>query len=205
MMTQRVDNISHVNNEGSQSELETLSNLLLSVIGLAGFQLDFSIKREPGPQAQIRVEFKGPDAALLTARNGELLNALEFIGAKALRLEQEEHDRVVFDANSFKAKRDRDLQHSAAEAIASVRRTGKPYAFAPMSSHERRLLHMALSESGLPTASSGEPPRRYVVLYPESYRSGAPDGNVADDPNHTVKTEDRANAIRNSFRRRQGP
>ena len=202
MTTEKVDNISHVNNKGSQDELETLSSLLLSVIGFAGFELDFSIKRETGPQGQIRVEFKGPDTALLTARNGELLNALEYIGAKALGLEQEEHDRIVFDANSFKARRDRDLQRWASEAIASVRRTGKPYAFAPMTSHERRLLHMALSESGLPTESSGEPPRRYVVLYPQNYRSGIADGNIAGEPADSVKTEDRANAIRSSFRRR---
>jgi spoIIIJ-associated protein len=202
MMSDIVDNINHVNNSGSQSELETLSSLLLTVIGFAGFQLDFSIKRETGPRGQIHVDFKGPDTRLLTARNGELLNSLEYIAAKVLRLEQEEHDSIVFDADGFKARRDRDLQRSAAEAIASVKRTGKPYAFAPMSSHERRLLHMALTESGLPTASSGEPPRRYVVLYPANYRSGTPDGNIAGEPNDPVKTEDRVNAIRSSFRRR---
>jgi spoIIIJ-associated protein len=203
-MTQIVDNISHVSSEGSQqSELETLSSLLLSIIGFAGFRLEFGIKRESGPDGQIRVEFRGSDTRLLTARNGELLNALEYIAAKALRLEQEQHDRIVFDADSFKEKRDRDLQRWAMEAITSVKNTGKPYAFAPMTSHERRLLHMALSESGLPTASSGEPPRRYVVLYPENYRGSAPDGNVAaSEPEDQTKTEDRANAIRSLFRRR---
>jgi spoIIIJ-associated protein len=36
-----------------------------------------------------------------------------------------------------------------------------------MSSRERRMLHLLLSESGLPTASSGEGSLRFVVLYPE--------------------------------------
>ena len=236
-MTQTiVDGTNSMKADISQSEKRTLSNLLETVIKSAGFQLEFSIQQDPGPEVvhatepaaaaadssgpqsapaggRLRVEFTGADTPLLTARNGELLNALEYIGAKMLKLEQEDHDRISFDADSFKVNRDRDLRRSAEEAIASVRRTGRPYAFAPMTSHERRLLHLILSESGLPTASSGEVPRRYVVLYPENYRAAAA-GAVSDtlpgekrsvvtggrtDP---AKTEDRAHAIRSSFRRR---
>jgi spoIIIJ-associated protein len=32
------------------------------------------------------------------------------------------------------------------------------------------MLHLFLRDSGLQTASSGEGPRRFVVLYPEGYR-----------------------------------
>ena len=38
-----------------------------------------------------------------------------------------------------------------------------------MNSRERRMLHLFLRDSGLRTASSGEGPRRFVVLYPEGY------------------------------------
>jgi spoIIIJ-associated protein len=233
-MTQTfVDTMIPVTKEIAQSEIKTLGNLLETLIKSAGFQLEFNIQQDPGAEAanaapavpavpstqqtpaagRIRVEFSGVDTTLLTSRNGELLNALEYIGAKVLKLEQEDHDHISFDADSFKANRDRDLRRSAEEAIASVRRTGRPYAFAPMTSHERRLLHMALSESGLPTASSGEVPRRYVVLYPENYRAAAT-GAVSDslpgekrsvasgERRDPAKTEDRAHAIRSSFRRR---
>ncbi len=215
-----VETINQLTNTTTQSQIEALTNLLRNLIASAGFQLEFSIEEEPGsdaasaapaPAGRIRVEFKGPDTPLLTSRNGELLNALEHVGAKALHLEPEDHDRITFDADSFKANRDRDLRRSANEAIASVRRTGRPYAFAPMTSHERRLLHLVLSESGLPTASSGEVPRRYVVLYPENYRAAAAADTLETLPGErravtggrdSVKTEDRAHAIRSSFRRR---
>src|SRR5208283_1357501 len=55
-----------------------------------------------GPRA-LYVEFTGPDTALLTTRNGEVLNALEHIATKMLRLEPEQQDLVSFDANQFKA------------------------------------------------------------------------------------------------------
>jgi spoIIIJ-associated protein len=141
----------------------------------------------------IKVEFSGPDTALLLSRNGELLHAIEHIAAKILRLEPEDHDLVSFDAEGFKAKRDHELQRTAAAAIQAVRNTGRPYSFPPMTSRERRMLHLALAKSGLPTASSGEVPRRFVVLYPEGFQSTQP---------AQVATEDRTRAIRNSFRRR---
>ena len=139
----------------------------------------------------ICVELTGTDTPLLLARNGELLHAIEHIAAKILRLEPEEHDLIFFDAAGFKAKRDRELQLAAQTAIEQVRANGRPYSFPPMTSRERRMLHLALAKSGLPTASSGEGPRRFVVLYPEGPAPAQP-----------LATEDRTRAIRNSFRRR---
>jgi spoIIIJ-associated protein len=118
----------------------------------------------------IYVECKGPDTELLLACDGELLRSLEHLAAKMLRLEPDDHDLVSFDANGFKATRARALRESANAAIDHVEETGEPFRFPPMNSRERRMLHMFLGDSGLQTASSGEGPRRFVVLYPEGYR-----------------------------------
>jgi spoIIIJ-associated protein len=142
---------------------------------------------------EITVELTGSDTPLLLARNGELLHAIEHIAAKILRLEPEEHDRIFFDAEGFKATRNRELDLMAEMAVEKVRATGRPFSFAPMSSRERRILHLSLVKSGLPTASSGEGPGRFVVLYPEGHEPIKP---------ATPSAEDRTRAIRNSFRRR---
>src|SRR5271168_12595 len=170
---------------------------MLSTLG--GLQLTAAISepaanqtRETG-QPEISVELSGPDTPLLLARNGELLHAIEHIAAKILRLEPEEHDRISFDAAGFKATRNRELDLMAEMAIQKVRATGQPYSFSPMTSRERRILHLALAKSGLPTASSGEGPGRFVVLYPEGLQPSQPAQPSA---------EDRTRAIRNSFRRR---
>jgi spoIIIJ-associated protein len=142
---------------------------------------------------EITVELSGADTPLLLARNGELLHAIEHIAAKILRLEPEEHDRISFDADGFKATRNRELDMMAEIAVQKVRATGRPFSFAPMTSRERRILHLSLAKSGLPTASSGEGPGRFVVLYPEGLEPSQPAAPSA---------EDRTRAIRNSFRRR---
>ncbi len=148
---------------------------LLTTAG--GFRLKFRITAGAGAadpdgfeRRDIYVECKGPDADLLLDRDGELLRSLEHIAAKILRLEPEEHDRVSFDANGYKAERAADLRELAEEGIDAVEDTDEPYKFPPMSSRERRMLHMFLKDSGLQTASSGEGPRRFVVLYPEGYQ-----------------------------------
>jgi spoIIIJ-associated protein len=118
----------------------------------------------------IYVECKGPDVELLLDNDGELLRALEHIAAKVLRLEPEEHDRISFDADGFKADRAAGIREIADEALERVDETGEPYRFPPMNSRERRMLHLFLKDSGLQTASAGEGPSRSVVLYPEGYR-----------------------------------
>jgi spoIIIJ-associated protein len=126
---------------------------------------------------EIYVELAGPDAPLLTQRGGELLRALEHVAAKIIRLDQEEHDKVSFDANNFKALRARELKLAAETAAEKIRHNGQPYSFAPMSSRERRMLHLAFrGYEDLETASSGEGLRRFVVAYPKGYdRSKSPD------------------------------
>lgn len=167
---------------------------LLTTMG--GMRLKFRITAGAGAadpdgleDRLIYVEISGPDAKLLTDRDGELLRALEHLCAKALRLEPDEHDRISFDADGFKAARNRELLNVAKRGIESVRSSQKPYSFEPMSSRERRMLHLVLKNAeGMRTESSGEGPRRFVVLYPENWRSR--------------ETDDRAQKIRERFRRR---
>ena len=163
--------------EDLASAAEKIASLMTLLTTTGGFRLKFRITAGAGAadpdgfeRRDIYVECKGPDAELLTDNDGEVLRALEHVAAKILALESEDHDRVSFDANGFKAERAAAIQDAAEDAVAEVEDTGEPFRFSPMSSRERRMLHMFLVDSGLQTASSGEGPRRHVVLYPKGYR-----------------------------------
>lgn len=156
---------------------QKIADFLKMLISLGGLRLKYRITAGAGAadpagleSREIYVELAGPDAALLTQRGGELLRALEHVAAKMLRLENEEHDRISFDAENFKALRAREMKLAADTAAERVRHSGQPYAFAPMSSRERRMLHLALrAYEDLETASSGEGMHRYVVVYPKGH------------------------------------
>ena len=136
----------------------------------------------------IYVDISGPDAYLLTERDGEMLRALEHIAAKMLQLEPDEHDRVSFDAEGFKADRAADLRDVADRGVRYVQDRERPYSFEPMSSRERRLLHLLLKKhEDLRTESSGEGPRRFVVLYPKDMPSRPDDSSRARDIAHRFR------------------
>ena len=156
---------------------ETVATLMRLLTTVGGLRLRFRITAGAGAadpdgfeRRDLYVECKGPDAGLLLAQDGELLRSLEHIAAKMLRLEPEEHDRVSFDTDNYKAKRAAALRATARQAIAAVTATGQPFQFPPMNSRERRMLHLSLRDSGLQTASTGEGLQRSVVLYPAGYR-----------------------------------
>jgi len=160
---------------------QTIAQFLKLLTTSGGLKLRYRITAGPGAAdpdgfeaREIYVEISGPDAALLTHRNGELLRALEHVAAKMIRLEPEEHDRISFDADNFKALRARELKLSASQAVERVRATGTPYAFAHMSSRERRMLHLAFrAYDDVETASVGEGIERALVAFPKGYDQAA--------------------------------
>jgi spoIIIJ-associated protein len=158
-----------------QQAAQKIAGFLNSLNKLGGMRLKYRISagdgaRDPeGLEArQLYVELGGPDVPLVIQHNGELLRALETIAAQMLRLDQREHDLVSFDAANFKALRAQELRLSAETAAEKVRKSGVPFTFPPMNSRERRLLHIACRDlQGVETASMGEGPNRFLVVYPE--------------------------------------
>ena len=150
---------------------------LLSMLTDSGLRLRYKITAGAGAAdpdgleaREIYVELTGPDAPLLTERQGELLRALEHVAARMVRLEPDEHDRISFDADNFKAIRARELKLSAESAAEKVRSTGDPFQFPPMSSRERRMLHLAVRGfSDMETESVGEGSARSLVVFPSGY------------------------------------
>jgi spoIIIJ-associated protein len=118
----------------------------------------------------ILVEFSGPDSELLLERSAELLRSLEHLSQEMLRLGPDEHDKVSFDALGHRAMRIEELRLAAQVAAERVRKTGTPYSFNPMTSRERRIIHLALRDStDLKTESKGVAGQRCVVIYPKDY------------------------------------
>jgi spoIIIJ-associated protein len=150
-----------------------MGGFLQAVIAHGGFRLKYRITVDPPiaeqrdwERPEILVEFAGPDAGLLLERGGELLRALELLASEVLHLQGNEHEKIWFDCRNFRALRIAELQMAARAAAEKVRRTGAPYRFAPMSSRERRIVHLALREAkDLRTESDGEGGRRSVVVY----------------------------------------
>ncbi len=155
-----------------------IDELLKMVIREGGFRLKYRITVDPPvaenrdwERPEILVELSGADSDLLLERNAELLRSLEHLAMEVLRLAHGEHEKLVFDSMNHRAMRLEELRLAAGVAAERVRKTGTPYEFGPMSSRERRIIHLALrDEADLRTESQGEAVHRCVVVYPKDYK-----------------------------------
>jgi spoIIIJ-associated protein len=120
------------------------------------------------------VQFSGQDVDVLLNNRGEALLALEHLTMEVVGIPPEHHTRLCFDANDYRMLRIEELRLSAAAAADKVRRTGTPFRFNPMTSRERRIVHLALrDESGVRSESTGFGSFRQVVVYPEGMTAAA--------------------------------
>jgi spoIIIJ-associated protein len=158
-----------------------INEFLRAVVHNGGFRLKYRITVDPPlpeerdwERPEILVEFIGPDSALLLERGGELLRAIELLAMEMLHLPGNEHEKISFDCMNQRALRLQELREAARVAADRVRQSGSPYEFAPMSSRERRIVHLALREQqDLHTESQGEGSRRCLVVYPKNYKVAA--------------------------------
>jgi spoIIIJ-associated protein len=159
-----------------------IDELLRVILNSGGFRLRYRITVDPPmPEERdwerpaILVELSGPDSGLVLERGAELLRSMEHLSQEILRLPASEHDKVIFDCMNHRAMRLEELRLAAGVAAERVRKTNVPYTFAPMSSRERRILHLALrDELDLKTESTGTAGQRAVVVYPKDFKTDAP-------------------------------
>jgi spoIIIJ-associated protein len=155
-----------------------INEFLTGVVAQGGLHLKYRITVDPPlpderdwERPEILVEFAGPDSTLLLERGGELLRAIELLAIEMLRLPGNEHEKISFDCMNQRKLRIEELRMAAGVAADRVRQTGEPYEFTPMSSRERRIVHLALRDhADLHTESQGEGGRRCLVVYPKDYK-----------------------------------
>jgi spoIIIJ-associated protein len=160
-----------------------LKEFLTQLLKLARIDLKFAIRPGPARTAsgvpnggpdhaeadspELLVDFSGPDTDLLLQRGGELLESLEELSVRLLRLPTEERDRISFDSQDFKSLRIDELKLTAETAAAKVVKGGAPFALSPMHSRDRRVIHLALKDNAaVRTESEGGGPYRKVVIFP---------------------------------------
>ena len=157
----------------TENYLSRVKALLEQIIRLGRFDLGVSNRRvaadpsEPDAPEWI-IEFSGADSDLLLEGKTELLDALGYIATKAARLDEDSHHKIVFDCRDYRKLRAQELKLTAQLAAERVIESGEPFALSPMSSFDRRMIHLALKDQPLVrTESQGMGSGRQVVILPK--------------------------------------
>jgi spoIIIJ-associated protein len=152
---------------------EALRQFLESMVRAAGLELKVTVRAvaAEGPagqgDAEVLADLDGRDQELLLERGAELLKALEHLAFRALRLEPSFHEKIHIDSGGYRALRFEELKMTARVAAERVQTSQQPFRLNPMSSRERRIVHLALKDmTGVRTESTGVGEERQVVIHP---------------------------------------
>lgn len=113
------------------------------------------------------INLEGPDAGVVVSRYGDPLKAMEYLLNLCTR-NPEEGPRMILDSEGYRERRQANLERVADSAARKAVRNGMPIRLEPMSSWERRIIHIALKDrADVTTESVGQAPDRKVVVLPK--------------------------------------
>lgn len=104
---------------------------------------------------------------IVIGERGNNLAALEYVLKRILHKKYGDDFKFTLDINDYRIKRLEDLKQDVKDAARAVRLYRKEVPLRPMSSFERRIIHLLLAEyPDITTESIGSEPYRRVVIKP---------------------------------------
>ncbi len=112
----------------------------------------------------ILVSINGPDAGRLIGRQGQTLDALQYV---LNRLSSGGGPPVYVDVEGYRERRQATLEAMALRLAQKAIAERRPVTVEPMSARDRRTMHLALSKvKGVTTRSRGEGAERQLQIIP---------------------------------------
>jgi len=155
--------VADMEDEGQAAEARRLVSRIVTELGVEG-----SVDADEGKDT-ITVTVSGGDVAILIGRHGQTIDAVQYLlNVIAYRAYGEAKKDVVVDAAGYRERRRATLETLADEIADRVRESGKAEELEPMTSVERKIVHLRLKDAaGVATTSEGTEPNRYVVVLPD--------------------------------------
>jgi spoIIIJ-associated protein len=153
----------------SDEELDQIADAAVDTVKeiLKGFGIEATIDEYEGDEGEIILDIVGDDLAMLIGRHGRTLDAFQTLVTSVTNRKIERRYPVLVDVEGYRSRRKVKLEETAKSAADRARRTGREVRLRPMSSYERKIVHVALrDDSRVTTASEGDDPFRKVVVSP---------------------------------------
>jgi spoIIIJ-associated protein len=136
---------------------------------LRGMGLPDNVKSQKDSDGTSVLNIVGPSSGALIGRHGHTLESLQYLVSKVVqRMTGDEKTIIVVDVESYLERQKDKLRELALNLAQKTKETGVEIPMRPMSSKDRRIVHMALKDHAhVTTESRGEGLRRKVVIIPK--------------------------------------
>lgn len=116
---------------------------------------------------RISLRIETDDAGLLIGKQGQTLDALQYLVTKMLAKRSRRKVRISIDVEAYRARHNEALALLAQKYGEKVKKSGKSITLNPMNPYDRRIVHLALQEDkDLKTTSRGEGLYKKVIISP---------------------------------------
>ncbi len=111
------------------------------------------------------VTIQSEESGLLIGKEGQTLQALEYLSARIIAKKIGAHVRIQIEIGDYRSRQDQRLHDFALTLAQRVLETGKPASTKPLSSYQRRIVHVALQDmTEVHTRSIGEGTTKRVIV-----------------------------------------
>lgn len=151
-----------------EEEGEIAADYLEELMDLADIDGDIDIDVGDG-RAQLSIVCEDDDDSnlrTLVGREGKTLGALQELSRLAVQTSTGQRSWLMLDIDGFRNNRRDELIKQAKRAIEDVKESGNEFAFKPMNSFERKIIHDQVAQAGLVSESEGEGDGRHVLVRP---------------------------------------
>ena len=125
---------------------------------------------------RINLLIETSDAGLLIGKQGQTLDALQYLITKMLAKQTRKKVRVAIDVEAYRARHNEALALLAQKYGDKVKRSGRSMTLNPMNPYDRRIVHMTLQgDKALKTISRGEGLYKKVVISPAKKKESRED------------------------------
>lgn len=129
--------------------------------------LEFDISTDPGDHI-VRVDIEADDASLLIGRDGQNLDAFQYLVNRMIVSRVREAPMLLIDIQGYRRKELDPLEDLVERAISRARESGNEIELDSMPPLTRKYLHNYLRQyRDIKTFSRGQEPDRYLVIVSE--------------------------------------
>lgn len=151
--------------EGEADLLPQAQGFLEQMLELMGEKA--KVEARVDEEERLNLKIDAEDAGLLIGKQGQTLEAIQYLITKMMAKKARRKVRVFIDIESYRARHQEALTQLALKSGEKAKKSGKPITLNPMNPHDRRIIHLALQgDRELKTMSRGEGLYKKVVIYP---------------------------------------
>ncbi|MBI3162239.1 MAG: Jag N-terminal domain-containing protein [Chloroflexi bacterium] len=151
--------------------LDATESIVSKLIHLLGMKAQVSAHYDESSSDDRRiilVDVRGDDLSALIGRHAETLNAFQYVASLIVGKTTGQWVQLTVDVEGYRSRREKQVKQIALRMVDQVLKTGRKATLEPMTSSERRAIHIELrNHPAVKTESTGEEPHRKVVILPK--------------------------------------